>query len=696
MTSYKKMQRILWVGMMFIWGVVPVYGNEQKPIESFDQIKLNGAQLSSEEDRYEVNVTLSWTEAKLENLPEEHPVEGYTIYFDNGTDEVMDQVPMDLLRNQVVEDGQKREWTGRLKFSAGGLYKVRIYPYHYHYIYNEDGILIDKQKIIGEESTSNHLYFMTEPQVKFEQRDGKITVLWEDMNSPTDSVADEIQYRIRYTSGSIKENKPQFEADPSAIELPLLTRSHPEVEKVTDKAGRRWLKYTLNEKAKAGAVYSFLVESERSVYKGRNVFYNKNNPNVWYYLALSDLSYVELNSTLRLEWKVESTGAGIGGDLVDYVLADIRLLEVKENEEEIIAILGKEAGEKGYYIVNKPNNVARYRLAVTYQREDSEGNLDFLYANSNEVVYIPSELKVVPARPYVPEMITREMFESYTSVSELEKHLLPSVTYTHGMEWENFKQSQKGFYLETEGEDTVHLVWGAFRRYSIDEGVERLITDLNVSYDVWVSDTLESLEKEAPMLMDISYTEVDDEHLIYDESGETIHGIQGFRIELDRYYNSRDKEYKPLEGNTPYYIKIQGKKRYEEDVLLSKPTIVSLYYDDNGLVYVPPVMSTPPLNVVQTTETTASLAGKIQWDEVMAVDAESEIRLFDHWSHRIYVEQKNFNTLVLSDTPFENGISYWVDNDRDTNRIFLVEKDNPSQKIEIKESTVVQVVKKEM
>ncbi len=59
-----------------------------------------------------------------------------------------------------------------------------------------------------------------------------------------------------------------------------------------------------------------------------------------------------------MEWYVESTGSGIGeGALADYTLSEIRLMEIVDEEEAVIAIFGKEAGEKGYYIVNKPMQI---------------------------------------------------------------------------------------------------------------------------------------------------------------------------------------------------------------------------------------------------------------------------------------------------------------------------------------------------
>lgn len=668
--------------------IAPVYGNVQETIESFDEIKLNSTLLNLEENRYEINMTLDWTNptqwAQTSNGLDQHAPFAYNFYFDNLALGESDGYPLDVLASNVTSDGETMSWTGNKDLSTGSLYEVRISPYHYHEIYNDEGDLIEKRKITAPYLEERSLYLMTEPKVEFEQNDGVISVVWEDMNAPSDDVGDEIKYRIRYTSGVAKENKTQFDEDASVIELPLLSRSHEDVERFTDREGRRWLRYTLSEATKSGTVYSFLVEPELNTYKGKNVYYNKNNPNVWYYLAISDLSYIELDTTLRLEWYVESTGSGIGeGALADYTLSEIRLMEIVDEEEAVIAIFGKEAGEKGYYIVNKPMQNTRYRLAITYQREDQEGNLHFLYADSNEVIYIPSESKIVPAKPYVPEIITQGIFNEYADQSELKEHLLIDAPYLNIMDWEKFKESQKGFFLETEGPDYINFVWSAFRRYGIGEQANQLMTDLNVSYDIWVTNTLEALESSAPLIADANYTEIDGDSLIRNETEEDMrNSIRGFHTKLNTYYDVKSNTYKPLEPNTLYYIKVQAKKEYGDETLRSEPTIVSLYYDNNGAVYVPPVMSTPPLKVIDTTTTSVTVESQMQWDEVMPVASDNAGQnLFNRWTHKLYLRQEGSGAITLSDQGFEDAASYLTTYDSQNDTIIFVKEDDPSQSI---------------
>ncbi len=87
-----------------------------------------------------------------------------------------------------------------------------------------------------------------------------------------------------------------------------------------------------------------------------------------------------------------------------------------------------------------------------------------------EVVYFPSESKIVPAKPYVPNLITQEMFAEYTDQNELSNYLLPDAPYLNILDWEKFKESQKGFYLETEGQDYINLsgcfstLWNWFKK----------------------------------------------------------------------------------------------------------------------------------------------------------------------------------------------------------------------------------------
>ena len=673
--------------LFMISALTPLQANVQETIESFDEINLNSTLLNLEEDQYEMNMTLEWTNptqwAQVADPAEIHPPYAYNFYFNNLALSEPDEYPLDIRATEVSSDGESMSWTGDKDLDTGSLYEVRIAPYHYHEIFNDDGDLIEKRKIAAPYLSERSLYLMTEPKVEFEQEDGSISVVWEDMNAPGDEVADEIEYRIRYTSGVAKENKTEFDEDASVIELPPLSRSHEDVERFTDQQGRRWLRYTLNEATKSGTVYSFLVEPELNTYKGKNVYYNKNNPNIWYYLAISDLSYIELDTTLRLEWYVESTGSGIGeGALSDYTLSEIRLIEIVEDEEAVIAIFGKDAGEKGYYIVNKPQQNTKYRLAITYQREDQEGNLHFLYADSNEVIYIPSESKIVPAKPYVPEIITEEMFSEYTDQSELKDYLLPDAPYLNIMDWERFKESQKGFFLETEGADTINFVWGAFRRYGIGDDENILITDLNVSYDIWVANSLNALENTAPLIADQSYTEIDGEALIRNETEEDMrNSIRGFHTALNVYYDVTTDSYKTLEPNKLYYIKVQAKKEYGDETLTSEPTIVSLYYDNEGAVYVPPVMSTPPLKVIDTSQTSVTIESQMQWHEILVTNADESINYFDQWTHQIYLRQDSATTITISDEVFEGASSYLITFNDDDEDIILVKEDTPTESI---------------
>jgi hypothetical protein len=685
--------------IIIVSGLSPIHANIQETIETFDEIKLNSTLLNLAENYYELNMTFNWTNpaqwAQMPDPTDIHNPYAYNFYFNNLALGVNDEYPLNILATAVSSDGESMSWSGEKKLSTGSLYEVRIAPYHYHDIFNNEGDLIEKRKIAAPYLEERSLYLMTEPKVEFEQNDGAISVVWEDMNAPGDEVADEIQYRIRYTSGVAKENKTQFDEDAGVIALPPLSRSHENVERFTDREGRRWLRYTLNESTKSGTVYSFLVEPELNTYKGKSVYYNKNNPNVWYYLAISDLSYIELDTTLRLEWYVESTGSGIGeGALADYTLSEIRLLEIVDDEEAVIAIFGKEAGEKGYYIVNKPMQNTKYRLAITYQREDAEGNLHFLYADSNEVVFFPSESKVVPAKPHVPEIITQEIFAEYTDQSELSNYLLPDAPYLNIMDWEKFKESQKGFYLETEGQDYINFVWGAFRRYGIGEEADTLITDLNVSYDIWVANSLEALENTEPLIADANYTEIDGDVLIRNETEEDMrNSIRGFHTELDTYYDITSNTYKSLEPNKLYYIKVQAKKEYGDETLTSEPTIVSLYYDNNGAVYVPPVMSTPPLKVIDTSQTSVTVESQMQWDEVMPMNSDGSINYFDRWTHKIYLREDSTTSITISDSAFEDASSYLTSYDDDDGDIIFIKEDDITKSIAINDSiTSIRVI----
>jgi hypothetical protein len=672
---------------------VPIYGNTQGNIETFDEIKINNSRLNLVQNHYELGLTLNWTNPTAwipgtsgiisnnpENLGDTHSPIGYEIFYNNLALGQADKYPLNILANEVSSDGGM-SWSGDKNLSTGSLYEIRISPYHYHHIKNNEGDITEVRKITAPYLEERSLYLLTEPKVEFEQNEGAISVVWEDMNAPGDIEADEIKYRIRYTSGVAKENKTQFDGDASVIELPLLSRSHEDVERFSDQDGRRWLRYTLSEAARSGTVYSFLVEPELNTYKGRNVYYNRNNPNVWYYLAISDLSYIEYDTTLRLEWYVESTRAGVGGGTAnDYHLAEIRLLEIVDNEEAVIAIFGPDAGEKGYYIVNKPKQNTRYRLAITYQQEDNDENiLNFLYAQSNEVIYIPLETKMIPSKPFVPTIVNRDKFDAYNEQNQLEEHLLPDALYLNIMDWEKFKESKKGFYLETEGQDYINFVWSAFRRYGIGEESEEMITDLNVAYDIWVTNSIEALETSAPLIADQRYTEVDGDALIRNEIEEDMrNSIRGFHTEINTFYDQNSNTIKPLVPNTLYYIKVQAKKIYGNETLRSEPTILALYYDNDGAVYVPPVMSTPPLKVSDTSETSVTVETQMQWYEIMTFEEANESNnLFDRWMHKVFLRE-DVQGMLISTEIFEGAQAYVVAYDTTSDKAYLIEEANPA------------------
>ncbi len=152
--------------------------------------------------------------------------------------------------------------------------------------------------------------------------------------------------------------------------------------------------------------------------------------------------------------------------------------------------------------------------------------------------------------------------------------MLIDAPYLNIMDWEKFKEKPKRIFLETEGPDYINFVWSAFRRYGIGEQADQLMTDLNVSYDIWVTNTLEALESSAPLIADANYTEIDGDSLIRNETEEDMrNSIRGFHTQLNTYYDVKSNTYKPLEPNTLYYIKVQAKKEYGDETLRSEPPL---------------------------------------------------------------------------------------------------------------------------
>lgn len=504
-----------------------------------------------------------------------------------------------------------------INLATGSLYKVSVRPFHNHL-----NPMTGKTTPAPYSGPDPFVYAITDLNVKLESTDSSVSVIWDDLGKQ------DFTYRIVYSLGDYSnEGATQNFYNNKEGEVTGLTSLSPDVIRFYDSASRRnKLKYVLKEKIYPGQIYSIMVEPTVENYEGNRVHRNRNYPLIHSVSTNIKLTYAEEGDYLRLQWKIPANFE-VGKNKDKYTLTTAELVEIKDDNEKNIAIFYGEAGAVNYYLVNKPKSDTKYQLKLTY-KSVSGGTKPPIKALSNILLYSPSELRITPTKPVIPKLTTQAMLDEWkltltpdeikTRLAD-EGYLLNSYTYPGDLA-EIFNQNV--VFHRNKASNSINLVWSAFRRKDIDVNsvtYNKIIADLNTYYDVTITDDYNALAEVPAAEENIRFEPSSTNDFILNSNGDII----GFKRGFNKYFDNTAKAFSPFKPNKIYYIKLVAKKKIGSDELKSDPTIVSFYYDAEG-IYAPPVMTKPPLRELteRTTKEAVTIGWLEKWHEVVNVKAD--------------------------------------------------------------------------
>ncbi len=618
MIKMRKLKQVFSLVLSFIFligvFVVPTSANTQIPVESVsvDNVYyIIGENIVTGEPMIRPTMTVSWENpndwAPANDPADIHEPSFYEVDIENVTTGIEAAVKVNGGSDEF--DNQRIDLHEHTSLSTGSLYKIQVSPYHYH----DNGGIVDLAPISG---IPEKAYAITDLQVGFESDEDSITVIWDNVG------ISEFQYRIIYALGDFSSQTKQDLIDNKEGEISGITIDSDDVISFYDPITKRnKLSYTIDENVYPGQVYSIMVEPLVEYYEGLPVTRNRNYPLISNVSTNINLSYSEAGDQLRLQWEIPASFK-VGSDNDEYELVETRLVQYRDGQGRSIAIMNGIAGAIGYYTIIKPSVETGYQLELAYKAVDDESK-PTIEPISNYLIYSPTLVEVVPTKPIIPNFISQGILDDLIAGNTTEevrdiladKYLVPGSTYLGNLD-DLFEQNIT-YHLDLE-DDAINLAWSSFRRVDIDRTsptYNEYITDLNTYYDVWVSNSYDSLSYATKLYSDQRFSSIDESILIKSEAGTIV----GFHMKLDGFYDYVTGEMETIRPNQVYYIKVQAKKVIGSNEIKSEPTLATIYYTDDGSTYVPPLITKPPLRIKEdeSTPTGLTLAWRESWWEVI-------------------------------------------------------------------------------
>lgn len=584
-------------------------------------------------------MTMSWEDpsswADAADIGDIHSPDYYTVTVENRTLGTTNEIRVD--EGTPEFNNKSLNLHEEINLPTGSLYEVIVTPYHYHD--NGDGNLV----LAPSSGTPKRAYAVTDLQVGLDSDEDSIQVVWDDLGFP------DIDYRIVYAVGDYTSRTKEELLNNKEGEI-IINSDNDDVNSFFDSTSRRnKLSYTLSNNIYPGQVYSVIVEPLADYYEGKIVVRNRNYPYIKSTSTNIKLTGTEEGDYLRLEWEIPASFK-VGQNQDEYGLVEATIVEYREGQGRNIAIFNGDSAIVGYYKILKPIWETEYQIVLTYKAVD-DASKPPIQPESNRYVYVPSELQIQPTKPVVPKPISENIIDDLknpASTDNVNNYLVPNHSYNGDLD--DLLDENITFHYNDDS-DTINFVWGAFRRLDIDQTsstYNEWITDTNIYYDIWVTDTLNSLSSATKVVDDIRFGSISTDNIITNNAGT----ILGYKYNLDYYYNEDEGELRSIVPNKIYYVKVIAKKRTSSGDILSIPTIVSIYYSDNGDVFTPPILAKPPLKVKsdETTETGVTLEWKESWWEVISPDVVAPHALTE-WKYELWVEDDG----TISDTEVDNA-----------------------------------------
>ncbi len=539
----------------------------------------------------------------------------------------------------------------KVNLDAGSFYDIQVIPYHSHL--NADGTSYTMATNIG---APKNAYAITDLNVEFVTTESSIQVIWDDLGYS------EFEYNITYALGDYTSKSKQEFVNNKEGQVTGLTSDSPNVQRFYDPISRRnKLAYTLTERIYPGQVYSVMVEPMVDTYNAELVMRNRNFPVIRTCSTNVQLDIFEEGEYLRLEWEIPPSFR-VGQAQEEYALVEATLMQYRAGQSSNIVIFDGQSASIGYYKIPIPSKETEYQIKFLY-RAVANTSKPPIEPVSNIAAYVPTDLMIQPTKPFVPKLFSQEILDQLRSqgLSDAQirdqlraNYFVPEYNYTGPI---NPIMTLNNTFHLLESSNSFNFIWSAFKRIDIDESSPSYgqpIFDNNVYYDIWVTDTLDSLAYSSKVVSDKRYQVTDANNIITDGTN-----IYGYSQVLNSYYNDQAGVLQNIAPGKLYYIKVVAKKKTAQGDILSDPSIVSVYYGYNGAAYEPPILSKPPLEVKSETATSVSINWEEDWWEVISIDPDADDSLLelDEWSHEVWVDE---NGKIFKEIPTDRTSTYFA------------------------------------
>ena len=640
-----------WIaGLLIVTLLLPIffietaYANPQRPIQSIqvDRVHFIGTQDPiTNQFIIKPTITVNWQNpeewaSSIGNINDPndvlHKPRGYDLILQNRTKGTRQSKS---LTGKSVEAGALQTMEihqlDGVQLETGTLYEMRVKPYHYHERILENGDRVLGPKITSSDHEDPKAFVATDIHMTLKPAQDEIVVEWDDIEGQT-TLDQPVTYRILYTMGDFaNQSKEQMERNKSG-EVKV-TKNTPGVEPFYDSQRRRnRLRYTFDKNIIPGRMYSFMIDPLIPNIEGKTVMRNFNDPHIFTTVTQLYLTAREDGNYVRLEWNIPPEMT-LGGEQEKYELTETRLVEHRGGVEKNIALFpGRQGAVLGYYRYRKPDDFTEYQIKLTYTKIDDKTQT--IQAESVKVPFIPTALMIQPTKPYIPKPIPKDW--EVLQPTEKTQYLLPEDKDQINRERKHLVEEGRVFYVNPRNYG-INFVWSAFRHKDYDpksSTYQQEITDFDTYYDIWITDDYQALSSVLPLKKDVKVFPNEREKQIINSQEQTI----GYHVMLDQYYQQQTSSIKSIIPNQVYYIKIVAKKKWGSKELFSEPEIMSIYIDYNGDVFVPPILSKPPLKEKETKQRESTITWRETWWEVIQKEGNPQESELNQWTSRVWLK----------------------------------------------------------
>ncbi len=516
-----------------------------------------------------------------------HPVEGYSLYFRNGST----RENYNETNKKPITDLTNLTYTFTSALKDNSIYSFYMDAYHMHHKTGADGTTTtylapkDKTGSIQEVLNLTNITISSVDSVN-----GGFQVTW---GNPTYMGSNVFSgYRLYYTPKPANANSPIPDTAPY-VSMSL------DSEDVTFNSADGTVTYTFQiPDVIVGQSYSIKIEP---LVGGNNLFRYKGLPNneitingkdymfaypTKDYEFRYDGAYVkpslyikeEGTDNVRLYWNPISSASSPVSAIKIY--SSTTMTGEEDTWINIGTIAGGSATSINSWLMPTPTTLTKYKIVIE--------RIDNTVMESNIVYYDPAYSQFDPYKPIIHKVDT-----DITKTP-------PNFT----MYWQAFLRKP---YNETETAEILD-------KY-------KLYNDTDLSYKIWVTDDLTNLNDNyfsQYTILDKPATYFKSQDIVIE--GGTTPSTLAYYSTLGQYYSFENNiaSLKTLEGNKIYYIKIQATRNGTLET--SEPEYYSIYLPPTGDVEVNPLtMGTPPLRIAKDADGAEMVTDKsitITWDTV--------------------------------------------------------------------------------